>query len=169
MDRDIEGKECVLSDNEIRELIFKLTSPEPGDRRLAGVALEEIGEPAVPALLVHMKEGDPIGPSAVSAICGVGAPAIPYLIAAMEDRAYGTLGFAPSALSCIGFMDEDCAVTIADVLGRDNSYVREGVTFAFASMGENGKKCLGALRERAVVETDEDVKKFLEHALHELG
>ena len=158
-----------MSDDEIRELILKLASPEVRDRRLAGVALGKIGEPAVPALIAHMKEGDPIGPSAVYAICGVGAPAIPYLIAAMEDRRYGTLGFAPGALGVIGGMDEDCAATIAEALGHDNSYVREGVAFAFASMGENGKKCLGALRERAVVETDGDVKKFLAHTLNELG
>lgn len=146
----------------VGHLITALRDKDEDMRLLAAIALGQIGEPAVtPLINVLMDKDENIAVVAV-ALERIGEPAVMPLIDAFrvgnEDVDVGVI----HALRSIG---ELAVEHLINALGDENVYVRENAARALGEIGN--LKAVPAL-EKAINDSDEDVREKVKEALDKI-
>jgi HEAT repeat protein len=150
-----QGEVVDALDEQIALLIEQLGESLPPDAclwpsRAAAKQLQEIGEPAIPALIEALSnhENILIRRQAAFALGWIGEPAkdaVPALIRALKGKHVGVQGSAVSALGRIGPAAHAVVPELVKALSHGENYFRPGVISVLGRIGDASDAVMSAL------------------------
>ena len=131
---------------EIASLIEKLKTNDGRELDAAIEKLGEIGEPAIPALMAALQDKNlQVRRSAVEVLKQIGRPAIPALVKALKDSDAKVRSNAAYVLGGIGAEAKTALPQLVPLLKDSDAKVRRKAAYALGSMGAEAKTALPQL------------------------
>src|SRR4028118_767336 len=154
---------------EIASLIEKLKTNDERELDAAIEKLGEIGEPAIPALMAALQDKNlQVRRSAADVLRQIGRPAIPALAKALKNSDAGVRRDAASALGDIGAEAKTALAQLVPLLKDSDAKVRSSAASALESIGAEAKIALPQLVP-LLKDSDAKVRSSAASALGSLG
>jgi hypothetical protein len=167
-----------VRDDTAAALVASLTSKEAGVAKSAKEALCKIGEPAVPALVEALREGDlPLKKSAASVLARIGPgtkDAVPALVEALKidekpkRHSVPLFVYAASALASIGPEAKAAVPELLKRMDAGSSGDRLAIVKALLSVGPDSKEAVPPL-VKALGDSNKHVRLTAVRTLYKMG
>jgi len=154
-------------ENQIKELVSMLSSPEKGVREDAMHGFVAIGRPAVPACITLLESADwRVRYRAAEALGLIGGREVyDPLLSALHDSKDHVRYMAAKGLGLIG--DSRAVASLAALQRDENEFVRRSAARSLGQIG--GGEAVRALRQALEIETEDGVRTVIIQALRDAG